>query len=301
MQIVLTGASGFLGRFLSRRLAAEGHTVRPMVRVARAAGVEGAISWDPDDGTLDPSALAGVDAVIHLAGEPIAQRWTREHKRRIRESRVRGTETLARAIAASRRPGLVFLSGSAIGVYGNRGDEALDERSGAGSDFLASVATEWERATDSARDAGARVIQLRTGIVLAARGGALAKMLPAFRVGLGGPIGSGRQWMSWIACEDFGRAVLFLLDAAEAAGPVNLVAPHPIRNAEFARVLGRTLHRPAIVPVPGAALMLALGEMGRSTVLASQRVLPQRLLALGFQFRLPLLGDALAFELGRGD
>ncbi|MGA9836808.1 MAG: TIGR01777 family oxidoreductase [Gemmatimonadaceae bacterium] len=301
MQIVLTGASGFLGRFLSRRLAAEGHTVRPMVRVARAAGVEGAISWDPDDGTLDPSALAGVDAVIHLAGEPIAQRWTRERKRRIRDSRVRGTETLARAIAASRRPGLVFLSGSAIGVYGNRGDEALDERSGAGSDFLASVATEWERATDSARAAGARVIQLRTGIVLAARGGALAKMLPAFRVGLGGPIGSGRQWMSWIACEDFGRAVLFLLDAAEAAGPVNLVAPHPIRNAEFARVLGRTLHRPAIVPVPGAALMLALGEMGRSTVLASQRVLPQRLLALGFQFRLPLLGDALAFELGRGD
>ncbi len=301
MQIAITGASGFLGRFLARRLTADGHTVRPMVRPAAADGQKGAISWDPGLGRLDPSALDGIDAVIHLAGEPIAQRWTQERKRRIRESRVRGTETVARAIEALRHPGLVFLSGSAIGIYGDQGDELLDERSAVGADFLAGITTEWERACDPALAAGARVVQLRTGIVLAGDGGALAKMLPPFRIGLGGPLGSGRQWMSWIAREDFKRAVSFLLGASDVAGPVNVVAPHPVRNSEFAQVLGRVLHRPAILPVPAMVIALGLGEMGRSTVLTSQRVLPQRLLACGFQFRFPLLADALTFELPDGN
>ncbi len=301
MQIAISGASGFLGGFLAARLTAAGHGVRPLVRGAPGPrGVPaGAIPWDPEGGILDPDAVRGVDAVIHLAAEPIGRRWTRERKRRIRESRVRGTETVARAIAAVRRPGTVLLSASAVGIYGDRGDDVLDERSGPGRDFLAGVATEWERATDPARDAGARVVLLRTGVVLAADGGALARMLPVFRLGVGGPLGSGRQWMSWIAREDFARAVLFLLGAPEATGPVNLVAPHPVRNAEFARELGRAVGRPALLPAPPPALQLAFGEMAQGALLASQRALPRRLGELGFRFRLPLLPDALAFELRR--
>ncbi len=301
MRIALTGASGFLGRHLARRLAADGHVVRPLVRPGALRVPEGAIPWDPDRGRLDPAALDGMDAVVHLAGEPIAQRWTDDRKRRIRESRLRGTETVAHAVAALHRPGLALLSGSAIGIYGDRGDEVLDEGSATGEDFLARVAADWESATAPARDAGARVVLLRTGIVLAGSGGALAKMLPPFRLGLGGPFGSGRQWMSWIALEDFGRAVSFALGAPDVAGPVNLVAPHPVRNAEFAQVLGRVLRRPAMVPVPRAAISAVLGEMGRRTVLASQRVLPRRLSAAGFPFGYPLLVEALAFELARGD
>jgi uncharacterized protein len=300
MRIAISGASGFLGRFVAKRLAAAGHSVRPLVRAVVSDAPGDAIRWDPDSGTLDPAALSGLDAVVHLAGEPIDRRWTQERKRRIRESRVRGTETIARAIAATRRPGMMLISGSAVGIYGDRGDEVLDERSGAGRDFLAGVAVEWERATDPARDMGARVVLLRTGLVLAAAGGALARMLPVFRLGAGGPLGSGRQWMSWIARDDFARAVLFLLGAPEATGPVNLVAPHPVRNAEFARILGEVLHRPAVLPVPSAALTLIYGEMARGTILASQRALPLRLGEWGFQFRFPLLPDALAFEL-RGD
>ncbi len=296
MQIALSGSSGFLGRYLERRLEDAGHVVRRLVRTADARG---GIVWHPEAGGLDPAALSGVDAVVHLAGEPIAQRWTRERKRRIRESRVRGTETIARAMVGARDRPRVLLSGSAVGIYGDRGDEVLDERSGPGKDFLAAVATEWERATDPARDVGVRVVQLRTGLVLAEDGGALAKMLPLFRAGVGGPIGTGRQWMSWITREDFIRAVLFLLGAEEAAGAVNVVGPHPARNAEFARLLGRALHRPALLPVPAVALRLAFGEMAQSTLLASQRALPRRLGEMGFQFRFPLLADGLAFELGR--
>ena len=296
MQIALSGSSGFLGRYLERRLEDAGHMVRRLVRTADARD---GIVWNPEAGGLDPAALSGIDAVVHLAGEPIAQRWTRERKRRIRESRVRGTETIARAMVGARDRPRVLLSGSAVGIYGDRGDEVLDERSGRGKDFLAAVATEWERATDPARDVGVRVVQLRTGLVLAEDGGALAKMLPLFRAGVGGPIGTGRQWMSWITREDFVRAVLFLLGAEEAAGPVNVVGPHPARNAEFTRLLGRALHRPALLPVPAVALRLAFGEMAQSTLLASQRALPRRLGELGFQFRFPLLADGLAFELGR--
>jgi uncharacterized protein (TIGR01777 family) len=305
MRIAISGASGFLGGFLSERLAAAGHTVHPLVRASASgaggsAAPSGAIAWDPSTGSLEATALAGIDAVIHLAGEPIGRRWSGDRKRRIRESRVRGTEAIARAMAATRRRDLVLLSASAVGIYGDRGDEVLDERSGAGTDFLAGVAMEWERATDPARDAGIRVVQMRTGVVLATGGGMLGRVLPVFRAGLGGPIASGHQWLSWLAREDYVRCILFLLGSAEASGPVNVVAPHPVRNAEFTRDLGAALHRPALLPVPGAALRLAFGEMADATILASQRVLPRRLGELGFQFRFPMLPEALAFELQRG-
>ncbi len=299
MNIALSGASGFLGGVVTQRLTAAGFSVRPMVR-ARGGGVpDAAITWDPSAGTLDPDAFADVDAVVHLAGEPIGRRWTPERKRRIRESRVRGTETIARAMVAARKPSLVLLSASAVGVYGDRGDEVLDERSGVGKDFLAAVATEWERAADPARDAGMRVALMRTGLVLASGGGALERMLPPFRLGAGGPLGSGGQWMSWIALEDYGRAVQFLLGNSDASGPVNLVAPNPVRNADFTRTLGAALHRPAVLPVPAFALKLAFGEMAKATLLASQRVMPRRLGELGFQFRFSSLAEGLAFELRR--
>ena len=299
MQIALSGASGFLGAFLTRRLEAAGLSVRPMVRSGPGRQPEGAIAWDPVGGRLDPDSLAEIDAVIHLAGEPIGHRWSPERKRRIRESRIRGTETIARAMVAARKPSLVLLSGSAVGIYGDRGDEVLDERSGAGKDFLASVATEWERAADPARDAGLRVVLLRTGLVLAADGGALERMLSPFKLGVGGRLGSGEQWMSWIAREDYGRSVQFLLQTHEAEGPVNLVAPNPVRNTDFTAALGGVLHRPAILSVPSAALKLVFGEMAESTLLASQRAQPRRLGELGFQFRFPSLAEALAFELRR--
>ena len=299
VEIAISGASGFLGAYLSERLAAAGHTVHPMVRTREGASPPGAIVWDAAAGALDPAQMAAIDAVVHLAGEPIAQRWTGERKRRIRESRVRGTEAIARAMAGTRRRDLILLSASAIGFYGDRGDEVLDERSGVGSDFLAGVATEWERATDPARDAGVRVVQMRTGVVLGAGGGMLGRVLPVFRAGVGGPIASGRQWLSWIAREDYARCVLFLLGTAAADGPVNVVAPHPVRNSEFTRDLAAALHRPAVLPVPAVALRLAFGEMADAALLASQRVLPRRLGELGFQFRFPLLPEALAFELHR--
>jgi uncharacterized protein len=301
MRIALSGASGFLGSFLTRRLRAAGCVVHPLVRERENREIEGAIAWDPSTGQLDPGALADIDAVIHLAGEPIGQRWTPDRRRRIRESRVRGTETIARAMVAARKPSLVLLSASAIGIYGDRGDEVLDERSGTGKDFLASVATEWERAADPARDAGLRVVLLRGGLVLAADGGALARMLPPFRLGAGGPLGSGGQWMSWIAREDYGRAVQFLLTNPTAEGPVNLVAPNPVRNEDFARALGQALRRPAVLPAPALVLKLVFGEMAKGTLLASQRVVPRGLGALGFQFRFPSLAEALLFELRRSN
>jgi hypothetical protein len=299
MQIAISGASGFLGRFLTQRLESAGHSVRPLARVGSSPPEGPAIPWDPAGGVLDPAAIAGMDAIVHLAGEPIGHRWTSERKRRIRESRVRGTETIARAMAATRNRSMTLISMSGINIYGDRGDEVLDEQSGTGNDFLARVASEWERATDPARDAGVRVVLLRTSLVLAAAEGGLAKMLPIFRAGLGGPLGSGAQWLSWIALEDYARCVLFLLGAAGAAGPINVTAPHPVRNGEFSRVLGGVLHRPAVLPVPAVALRLAFGEMAEATVLASQRALPRRLGELGFQFRFPLVSDALAFELQR--
>jgi uncharacterized protein (TIGR01777 family) len=248
---------------------------------------------------LDPRALEGTDAVVHLAGEPIPQRWTAEAKRRIRESRVRGTQLIATTLAGLARPPRVLASGSAMGVYGDRAGEVLDEDSALGRGFLAEVATAWEEAAQPAARAGVRLLTLRTGLVLSRRGGALAKLLLPFRLGAGGRIGSGRQWVSWIALDDTVGAILHAIEHPSLAGPVNVSAPEPVTNAEFTATLARVLHRPAVVPVPAFALRLAFGEMGEATLLASQRMRPRRLLESGYPFRHPTLEGALRHALGR--
>ena len=293
MLIAITGSSGMIGSALVHSLVADGrgHTVRRLVR--RAARASDEVAWNPERNEIDANALSGVDAVVNLAGENIAQRWTRESMRRIRESRVAATSLVAATMATlSPRP-RVLVSGSAVGYYGERGDEVLDETSSAGNDFLASVCKDWEAATAPARDAGIRVAVSRTGIVLDRRGGALAKMLTPFRLGVGGHLGNGRQWMSWIAIADMVRALRFLVEHDGAAGPFDLTAPNPVDNAEFSRVLGSVLHRPAIFPVPQMALELLYGPMAKGAALASQRALPRQLLANGFDFTLPDLRQAL--------
>ena len=236
--------------------------------------------------------------MVNLAGSTIAQRWSSSQKRSIRDSRVLGTRALAQALAALPEKPSAFISGSAIGYYGShRGDELLDESSAAGSDFLAATAREWEDATRQAADAGIRVALVRTGIVLGIEGGALKKMLLPFRFGAGGPMGNGQQWMSWIDIDDMVRALRFVADSMQMSGAVNAVAPNPVRNEEFARALGRVLRRPALVPVPAVALRMLLGEMADGTILASQRVIPKKLMGAGFEFRHPQLEDALRSEL----
>jgi uncharacterized protein (TIGR01777 family) len=296
--VAITGASGLIGHALVQRLRASGKRVRRLVRSPRPESPDD-IVWDPMRGVLAPHDLEGVEAVVHLAGEPIAQRWTTARRHAIRDSRVRGTELLARAIASLERKPSVLLSGSAVGYYGDRGDEAVGEDSPPGTDFLSGVAREWEAATAAAKDAGVRVVLLRSGVVLNPSGGALEKLLPPFRLGVGGPIGSGRQWMSWIALDDHLRAMEHAMATTGLHGPVNLVAPNPVTNAEFAATLGRVLGRPAIVPVPSFALELLYGEMARATLLAGQRVLPNALLRSGFRFAHPTLEQALRFELAR--
>ena len=296
--IAITGATGFIGSALVEDLRAAGHGVRRLVRDERRRGPDDAV-WDPAAGRLDPGALEGADALVHLAGEPIAQRWTAAVKRRIRESRVQSTRLLATAIVSLRRPPRVFVSGSAMGIYGDRGDEELDETSPPGRGFLADVAVAWEGAAEPAARAGVRVANLRTGLVLSPRGGALAKLLVPFRLGLGGRIGSGRQWVSWIALSDTVSAIRHAIDSESLAGPVNLAAPVPVTNAELTKTLARVLRRPALLPVPAFALRLVFGEMGEATLLASQRMRPRRLLDNGYRFRHPVLEGALRHELGR--
>lgn len=296
--ILLSGASGFIGSRLARALRADGHRV---VALTRRAGPD-AIAWDAEQGRIDTAALAKAapDIVIHLAGEPIAQRWTSDRMRRIRDSRVNGTRALATALVSLPDRPKTFVSGSAIGYYGaHRGDEMLDESSNPGKDWLAEVAREWESATAPASDAGIRVAISRTGIVLGRAGGVLERMLPPFQLGAGGRIGSGKQWMSWISLEDVVRGLRFLADNSSISGPVNLVAPEPARNEAFAETLGAVLHRPALVPVPQFALRLAFGRMADDTILASQRVLPKKIAGAGFEFRHPRLDEALRFELTR--
>jgi uncharacterized protein (TIGR01777 family) len=296
--IAITGATGFIGSVLVDELRAGGHTVRRLVRTERQRRPGDGL-WHPASGRLDPHVLEGVDAVVHLAGEPIAQRWTRAAKQRIRESRVRGTDLLARTIASMARPPRALISGSAMGIYGDRGDEELDETSVVGRGFLAEVAAQWEAATEPAARAGVRVATMRTGLVLSPRGGALAKLLLPFRLGLGGRVGSGRQWVSWIALDDAVGGILHALGEETLSGPVNLAAPAPATNAELTETLARVLRRPAIVPVPAFAMRLAFGEMGDATLLASQRMRPRRLLESGFRFRYPTLESALRHELAR--
>ncbi len=252
----------------------------------------GEIGWDPKAGVLDSSRLDGIDAVVHLAGKPIASRWTEETKRAIRDSRVRGTRMLAEVMAQLPRRPKVFIAASAVGFYGSRGDEPLDESSAPGTGFLADVCREWEDAAAPARDAGIRTVHLRTGLVLSREGGLLARVLPPFKMGAGGIVGTGRQWLSWISLADATAAIQYAIGTAELSGPVNLTAPQPVPNAEFVHTLGKILGRPTLVPVPAFAVRLLLGEMGDELLLSGQKVLPKKLLASGFSFAHPDLASA---------
>ena len=299
MHVAVTGASGLLGSALVPFLTTGGHRVTPVTRRAKPSD---AIRWDPSSGAIEVSAFEGLDAVVHLAGENVGVRWTGERKRRIRESRADGTRLLAEALAELKRPPRVLVSASAIGIYGDRGDEVLTEDAtptGPPSDFFVELGREWEAATEPARAAGIRVVILRFGIILTPAGGALGRMLPPFRVGAGGPLGSGKQWVSWISVDDAVGAVHHALFTEELAGPVNAVAPEPVTSRPFAATLGRVLHRPAILPAPAPALKLLFGEMAETALLASQRVSPSRLLASGYSFRHPRLEPALRHVLGR--
>ncbi|HVA60213.1 MAG TPA: TIGR01777 family oxidoreductase [Mycobacteriales bacterium] len=287
MNVVVSGASGFLGTALVRALRSAGHDVRILVR--------GSDGWQPERRHLDPALLAGADAVVNLSGAGIGDhRWTPEYRRLVRASRIDSTSTLAHGIAAATERPAVFLSGSAIGAYGDTGDDPVDESAGYGAGFLPDLCREWEAATAPAAEAGVRTVHLRTGIVLSPAGGALRKVLPLFKLGLGGRLGSGRQWFSWIALPDLVAAVQFLLADSTLAGPVNLTAPLPVRNREYTAALGRAVHRPAALVVPAAALRIALGGFADEGVLASARVLPEALEAAGFDFTHPDLDGALA-------
>ncbi|MDQ2668273.1 MAG: TIGR01777 family oxidoreductase [Gemmatimonadota bacterium] len=292
MTVAVSGATGMIGTALVTSLRAGGHTVRRLVRSSRDAQ-PGDIPWDPARAQLSPQALAGCTAIVHLAGAPVAQRWTPSHKREILESRVLGTSLIARAVAAMDVKPSVVLSGSAIGYYGDRAAELLDESSARGGDFLSSVVQQWEEAAAPIAESGVRLALLRSGLVLSHHGGALAKMLPPFKLGAGGKIGGGRQWMSWIALHDHVRAMEHLLFAHDVRGPVNLVAPNPVTNEDFTATLGHVLSRPAVLTVPAFALELAYGEMARATLLASQRVVPGALVSAGFAFDFPSLEPAL--------
>jgi uncharacterized protein (TIGR01777 family) len=294
VDVVISGASGLIGSALTKSLVSDGHRVLRLVRGGVTNGDD--IGWDPDDGRIDAPALEGVDAVVHLAGAGIGdQRWTDEHKRAIRESRVRGTAALAGAIASRERKPRVFVSGSAIGYYGSRrGDELLTEDSAPGDDFVAQVAQVWEAEAQPAADAGVRTVNSRTGIVLAKQGGALKQMLLPFKLGLGGKQGPGTQWMSWIALVDEIAAIRAAIDDERLLGPVNLVAPNPVTNAEFAQTLGKALHRPTVLPTPLLPLKLRYGsELVESLLLGSQRVVPKQLEAVNFAFTYPVLASAL--------
>ncbi len=295
LTVAVTGATGFLGTPLVDMLEAAGHRV---LRVTRRPKRQTDIVWDPARGELDASRFDGVDAVINLAGENVAQRWTQAAKERIRSSRVDSTALLARTLASLERKPAVLVSASGAGYYGDTGEQPVDESAEPGEDFLAQVCHDWEKAAQPAREAGIRVAYARMGAVLGYGGGALAKLVPPVRVGLGGPLGSGRQYMAWMARDDVLGALHFLIYRSDAEGPFNLVAPQALRNRDVVRTLGRLLHRPTWLPAPAAAIKLLFGEMGRSTVLTSQHVRPSKLESLGFSFQSPTLEKALAFELG---
>lgn len=297
MRIAITGASGLIGSALQPFLTTGGHTVHPIVRRA-AAGDE--IQWDPAAGKIDAKALEGVDAVVHLAGESVANgRWTTSQKRRIRESRAVGTRLLAETLAQLSRPPGVLVSASAIGFYGDRGDEVLDEQSAAGEGFLAEVAQEWEGATQPATSAGIRVVCSRFGIVLSPKGGALQKMLLPFQMGVGGKVGSGKQYWSWVGLDDVVGAIHHAIMTETLRGPMNVVTPEPLTNLQFTKVLGKVLRRPTVFPMPAFMARLALGEMANELLLASACVLPRQLMDHGYTFRHANLEAALRHLLGR--
>lgn len=298
MDVVVTGSSGLIGTALRPALGQAGHRMIPMVR-SEAGG--DAVRWDPERGDIDAGGLEGVDAVVHLAGESIGnKRWNEAQKARIKESRTRGTGLLAGTLAKLARPPKVLISGSAIGFYGDRGDEVVTESSRAGGGFLAELCVAWEAAAAPAREAGIRVGHLRTGIVLSGLGGALPRMLLPFKLGVGGKLGSGSQWMSWIAIDDVAGAIVHLLGDDAPAGPVNLTAPNPVTNADFTRALGRAVRRPTVIPVPKFGLKALLGgQMAEELLLFSQRALPTRLLDTGYTFTHPEIDDALRSALAK--
>jgi uncharacterized protein (TIGR01777 family) len=287
MKILVSGSHGLVGKALINALTADGHEI---VRLVRNKPNAAEIEWHPNQGRLDASSLEGVDAVVHLAGESIASgRWSDEKKRSIRDSRVKGTALLSEALAQLSRPPAVFVSASAIGYYGNRGDELLTETSAPGNDFLANVCVEWEHATHAAVEKGIRTVHARFGIILDANEGALGKMLTPFRMGVGGRVGNGKQWMSWIAIGDVVNGLKALIEDGSTRGPVNFVAPNPVTNAEFTKTLGRVLSKPTFLPMPEFGVRLAFGEMGEALLLSSQRVKPGVLT----QFNWPTLDAAL--------
>lgn len=299
MKILISGASGLVGRSLVSSLRADGHEILRLVRREAEAAAEDAYLWDPQAGSVDPAAL-DVDGVIHLAGAPIAEgRWTKARKRAIRESRVQGTETLAKALADGPGRAKVLVCASAIGAYGERGDRVLDEHAGFGNGYLAEVCHAWEKAADAARTAGLRVVHMRLGVVLSPEGGALARMLLPFKMGVGGVLGSGDQWMSWISLDDAVEGFRAGLLDDSLKGPVNLVAPEPVTNREFTKALGRALKRPTVLPMPALAAKLAFGEVADALLLCSTRVVPAELLQSGFRFQHGTVDEALGAQLGR--
>jgi hypothetical protein len=298
MKVAITGSSGLIGGALVPFLTTGGHEVVRLVR--RAPKSKDEARWDPEAGGVDAAAIEGVDAVVHLAGESIAAgRWTEAKKARLRSSRVGPTRLLAETLAALETKPTVLVSASAVGYYGNRGEAWVTERDAPADDFLGRLSVEWEGATEPARRAGIRVVHPRIGVVLSPAGGALGKMLLPFRAGLGGVLGPGTQYMSWIALDDLLGALHHLLNRADLAGPVNAAAPEPVTNAVFTKTLGRVLRRPTVAPAPAFALRLAFGEMADAALLASTRVKPERLLATGYRFRFPELEGALRHLLGR--
>lgn len=295
MRIAITGSHGLIGSALAVALQARGDRVVRLVR--DASGGAGDVAWDPAGGHIDAGGLEGVDAVIHLAGESLVSRWTAEQKKKIRESRLLGTRVLADALAGLHARPRVMIGASAVGYYGDRGDEVLTETSGPGTGFLAELCQEWEGAASPVRAAGIRLAHPRFGIVLAGQGGVLAKMAPVFRLGAGGPLGHGRQYLPWIALDDVVGAILFAVDRSDLDGPINVVAPKPVTNREFTSALGRALGRPALIPVPAAALRALFGEMADEALLTSERVEPARLAGAGYVFRLADLDAALRHAL----
>jgi uncharacterized protein (TIGR01777 family) len=296
MRILITGSSGLIGSALLAAFRARGDEVKPLLR--RPSPGDSKPFWLPEKDKIELGGEATFDAVIHLAGETVAQRWTAAVKKRIRDSRVRGTELLCKALANLAHPPRILLCASAIGFYGDRGDEILDEDSAPGRGFLADVCRAWEAATATATTAGIRVVHLRFGVVLSATGGALQKMLPVFRLGLGGRMGDGKQFRSWIALADAVAAIQLILENPAFFGPVNIVGPGPIRNIEFVQAMARMLHRRALVAVPRFAIKLAMGEMGEEALLSSIRATPRRLEQQGFQFQFRSLESALREALG---
>ncbi|RME66600.1 MAG: TIGR01777 family protein [Verrucomicrobia bacterium] len=296
MKVLVTGATGLVGSALVPYLTTQGHEV---VRLSRS-GAPGMFRWEPESGRIEAAALEGVDAIVNLAGANIAEgRWTSKRRRLILESRVQSTRALVEAMATMEKPPSVFVNASAVGIYGDTGDREVDESAGVRRGFLAEVCRRWEAEARRAETLGVRTVLPRLGVVLTPSGGALAKLLPLFRSGLGGPVGGGRQWMSWIAMDDLLEVLLRLLTDRSMTGPVNAVTPTPVTNGEFAHTLARVLGRPSVVPTPAIALRLAFGQMATETMLASSRVKPARLLEAGHAFLHGELEPALRHLLGR--